>query len=129
MRSDGGAAVVASDEAPGAQSIPVPVLRLRLATLLAAQLFDFATFILMVGRHGIVAEMNPVVAHGFEAHGLWVLAVAKASVIVLVGSIVVLLGRDDSPRRIHRGLATSIALLAVAGGLVGGISNVLVLVR
>jgi hypothetical protein len=126
MGGDGVAAGGASDQVLEARTIPAAVLRLRLATLLAAQLFDFATFVVMVGRHGIVAEMNPLVAQGFLAHGLWILALAKAAVIVLVGSIVVLLGRDDTPRRINRGIATSIALLAVLGGLVGGISNVLV---
>ena len=47
-----------------------PILRFRLAALLAAQLFDFGTFTLMVGRHGIVAELNPLVAQGFVAFGL-----------------------------------------------------------
>ena len=126
MRSVGGAVVGAGDVALGPRTIPSSVLRFRLATLLAAQLFDFATFVVMVGRHGIAAEMNPVVAHGFEAHGLGILLLAKIAVIVLVGSIVVLLGRDDSPRTINRGMATGIALLAVAGGLLGGISNTLV---
>lgn len=126
MRREPGADAILPAHA-AATSIPASVLRFRLATLLAAQLFDFATFALMVGRHGIAVEMNPLVAQGFLTHGLWILAVAKVAVIVLVGSIIVLLGRDDSPRRINRGIATSIALLAVLGGLVGGISNVLVL--
>jgi hypothetical protein len=126
MRSVGGGGSRQLEGTAATPWIPSSVLRFRLATLLAAQLFDFGTFVLMVGRHGIAAEVNPLVAHGFEAHGLWILALAKMAVIVLVGAIIALLGRDDSPRRVNRGMATAIALLAVGGGLAGGISNVLV---
>jgi hypothetical protein len=102
-----------------------PILRFRLATLLAAQLFDFGTFTLMVDRHGIVAEMNPLVSQGFEAFGLPILALSKIALIVLLGSIVVLLARDLPSRRPVPGLAASITVLAVTAGLIGGISNVL----
>jgi hypothetical protein len=101
------------------------ILRFRLAALLAAQLFDFGTFTLMIGRHGIVAEVNPIVAQGFDAFGMPILALSKLALIVLLGSIVVLLARDMPSRRPIPGLAASITLLAVIGGLVGGISNVL----
>jgi hypothetical protein len=102
-----------------------PILRFRLAALLAAQLFDFGTFTLMVGRHGIVAEANPVVSQGFVAFGLPVLVVAKVALVVLLGSIVVLLARDRPSHRSIPGLAATITVLAVIGGLAGGISNVL----
>jgi len=101
------------------------ILRFRLAALLAAQLFDFGTFTLMVGRHGIAAEMNPIVAQGFDYYGLPILVVVKFALVILLGSIVVLLARDRPSRQSVRGLAASITILAVAGGLVGGISNVL----
>jgi hypothetical protein len=102
-----------------------PILRFRLAALLAAQLFDFGTFTLMVGRHGIAAEMNPLVAQGFDAYGLPILVGVKFALVILLGSIVVLLGRNGPARRSIPGLAASITILAVIGGLVGGISNVL----
>jgi hypothetical protein len=101
------------------------ILRFRIAALLAAQLFDFGTFTLMIGRHGIVAEVNPIVAQGFDAFGMPILALSKLALIVLLGSIVVVLARDMPSRRPIPGLAASITLLAVIGGLVGGISNVL----
>jgi hypothetical protein len=101
------------------------ILRFRLAALLAAQLFDFGTFTLMVERHGIVAEMNPLVAQGFEVYGLPILVVVKLALVVLLGSIVVLLAREGPARQTVRGLAASITILAVIGGMVGGISNVL----
>ena len=102
-----------------------PILRFRLATLLAAQLFDFGTFTLMVNRHGIVAEVNPIVAQGFETFGMPVLAISKIALVVLLGSIVIVLARDRASGGPIRGLAAAITMLAVAGGLVGGISNVL----
>jgi hypothetical protein len=102
-----------------------PILRFRLAALLAAQLFDFGTFTLMVGRHGIVAELNPLVAQGFVAFGLPILVGVKLALVVLLGSIVVLVGRHGPSRRSIPGLAASITILGVIAGLVGGISNVL----
>jgi hypothetical protein len=102
-----------------------PILRFRLATLLAAQLFDFGTFTLMVSRHGIVAELNPLVAQGFVAFGLPILVLVKLALVLLLGSIVVLVGRDGPARRSIPGLAASITVLGVIAGLVGGISNVL----
>jgi hypothetical protein len=102
------------------------VLQARLATLLAAQMFDFGTFTIMVDRHGIGAETNPLIAHGFIAFGLPILAAGKAAQVVLVGSILVILGRVLATQPGIRRIATSVALLAVAGGMVGGLSNVLV---
>ena len=101
------------------------ILRFRLAALLAAQLFDFGTFTVMIGRHGIVAEVNPIVAQGFDAFGMPILAISKVALIVLLGSIVVLLAREVPSRRPTPRLAAAITLLAVLGGLIGGISNVL----
>ena len=102
-----------------------PILRFRLAALLAAQLFDFGTFTLMVSRHGIVAELNPLVAQGFVAFGLPILILVKLALVLLLGSIVVLVGRDAPARRSIPGLAASITVLGVIAGLLGGISNVL----
>ena len=101
------------------------ILRFRLATLLAAQLFDFGTFTLMIGRHGIAAEINPIVAQGFDLFGMPVLIVAKVALVVMLASIVVLLTRDGPSRRAVPGLAAFVTIAAVLGGMIGGISNVL----
>jgi hypothetical protein len=101
----------------------LPILRFQLATLVAAQLFDFGTFTIMVGRYGVLAEHNPIVAQGFEAFGLPFLALTKAVLVVLVGSIVVVLGRDPSRHRSMPALAKAVTVLAVLAGLAGGISN------
>jgi hypothetical protein len=79
----------------------------------------------MVGRHGIVAEANPVVFQGFVAFGLPILVVGKVALVVLLGAIIVLLARDRPSRPSIPGLAATITVFAVIGGLVGGISNVL----
>jgi hypothetical protein len=107
---------------PTERAAAVPIVRFRLASLLAAQLFDFATFALMVGRHGVAAELNPVVAQGFIGFGLPFLAFTKLAVVVLVGSIVVVLGRDAAERSPSR-LAAGLAVLGVVAGVAGGISN------
>jgi hypothetical protein len=101
------------------------ILRFRLAALLAAQLFDFGTFTLMIDRHGIAPELNPIVAQGFATFGLPVLVLAKIALVVLLASIVVLLARDAPTRRSVPGLAALITVIAVTAGLLGGISNVL----
>ena len=105
---------------------PAPVLRLRLATVFAAQFFDFGTFTLMVGRNGIVTELNPVVSQGFMIFGMPFLALAKIMLVVLICSIVVLLGRGGESSRPARGLAAFVTILAVLAGMIGGVSNVAV---
>jgi hypothetical protein len=101
----------------------LPILRFRLAAILAAQLFDFATFTIMVDRRGIGSELNPLVAEGFESGGFPGLLFAKLALIVLVGSIIVILGRRASPWAGPSLLATIVTLVAVGAGLVGGLSN------
>jgi hypothetical protein len=105
-------------------SVLVPILRFRIAALLAAQLFDFGTFLLMIDRHGILAEANPVVARGFIAFGWPVVIVAKVSLVVLVGAILVLLGREATGTPVTGRLGAIVVVAAVAAGLLGGISNV-----
>ena len=121
--SPNGAAI--REDLPGT---PPGLLRLRVATLLVAQLFDYGTFTVMIARHGVLTEINPLVAQGLVTYGLPLLALAKTALVVLLGSIVVILASPGRHRPIATRLATAIALLAVGGGLVGGVSNVLVLV-
>ena len=98
------------------------VLRFRLAALFAAQFFDLGTFSLMVDRHGVAAEANPIVAQGFADWGMVLVVVAKIALVVLVGSIVVLLA--EHPRRPSSlGIAAVLTVLAVVAGFTGGVSN------
>ena len=112
----------------GSRSTPAPhrlILPFRVTSLLAAQMFDFATFMLMVQRHGSAAEANPLVAAGFDAFGMPILALMKIALTVLLASIVVILSRGQPQRQPGLGLAALISVFAVAGGLLGGVSNVL----
>jgi hypothetical protein len=102
-----------------------PVLRFRLASLVAAQMFDFGTFTVMVGRHGVESEANPLVANGLALFGMPVVAILKAALVILLAAIVVLLDRGRTTRLRSPRLAATIAVLAVLGGLIGGIANVL----
>lgn len=100
----------------------VAVLRFRLAALFAAQFFDLGTFSLMVDRHGVAAEANPIVAQGFADWGMVLVVIAKLALIVLVGSIVVLLAGRPT-RRASLGLAAVVTVVAVVAGFTGGVSN------
>ena len=106
------------------------VLSSRIASVLAAQLLDMATFAMMVGRHGIVAEMNPLVAHGFAGFGMPMVVLMKIALVVLVSSTITVLSRRNTPARGTPGrdaapdLVQVVTLVAVLAGLVGGISNV-----
>lgn len=100
----------------------VAVLRFRLAALFAAQFFDLGTFSLMVDRHGVAAEANPIVAQGFADWGMVLVVIAKFALIVLVGSIVVLLAGHPT-RRASLGLAAIVTVAAVVAGFTGGVSN------
>jgi hypothetical protein len=95
----------------------------RIAAVVAAQLFDFATFTIMVSRHGIGTELNPLVAHGFAGFGMPMVAVMKIALVLLLGSIIVVLDRPGHVDRRLPWIAPVIAVLAVVAGLVGGLSN------
>ena len=99
------------------------VVPFRVAAVLAAQLFDFATFTIMVGRHGIGTELNPLVAHGFAGFGMPMVAVMKIVLVLLLGSIIVVLDRPGQVDRRLPWIPPVIAVIAVVAGLVGGLSN------
>ena len=102
-----------------------PILRFRLASLVAAQMFDFGTFTIMVDRHGVLSEGNPLVAQGFALFGMPVMAVLKIALIFLLAAVIVLLDRGRDVARRSPRLAASVAVTAVLAGLLGGVSNVL----
>ena len=99
-------------------------LPLRLATLLAAQFFDFGTFSVLVWHQGIQAEANPIVVSGYIDFGWPMVTVVKIVLAVLVGSVIVILDRRDRVRGASFGLSAIVALVGVLAGLTGGLSNV-----
>jgi hypothetical protein len=104
-----------------------PVVRFRLAAIVAAQLFDYVTFQLMVQLHGIHFELNPIVSGTYQIGGFGILLVAKLALAVLVGATIIILGRRSSVDQPPSRLASAVTLTAVYGGLVGGISNTLMI--
>jgi hypothetical protein len=95
---------------------------LRFVTLFAAQMFDFATFNAMVASHGAPAEANPLVQELFVALGTPAVAVAK---LLLIG-LVIALGLAAAARG-RQGIWSTVGglplALAIAAGLIGGITN------
>lgn len=104
------------------RDVRLAILRFRLAAMFAAQFFDLGTFTLMVDRHGVAAEANPIVAQGFADWGMVLVVVAKLALVVLVGSIVVVLAQHPT-RRSSLGIAAVITVAAVVAGFTGGVSN------
>jgi hypothetical protein len=95
---------------------------LALATLGIAQALDFATFQLMVARHGLGAEANPIVQGMYQSFGTSGVAAAKVALVVLIASLFI-----ANWGRGRRGIwAASGGLpiaLAIAAGIIGGITN------
>lgn len=103
-------------------------MRLRFLTLFAAQGFDFATFNAMVARHGPTAELNPFVNGMFVSLGTPAVVLAKLALIALVvalGIASAARGRQGTWRAVG-GLPLA---LAITAGLIGGISNAVVILH
>jgi hypothetical protein len=95
---------------------------LRIATLALAQAVDLATFAVMIGRRGPLAEANPVVADLYGQMGMPAVVLAKLALVMLVAGLVLAAGARD--RRGAWGLVGGVPLaLAIAAGLIGGITN------
>jgi hypothetical protein len=115
-------------------SIAVTVVRwsasvwfLRMATLFLAQAFDFATFSVMVSRLGPNAEANPLVGHVFGSLGLPALAAAKMSLVVLIGALTIAAMARERRGRVWPVVGGLPMALAIAAGLIGGITNAAVI--
>ncbi len=91
---------------------------LSLAVLALAHFFDYASFIVMVDKHGLSAEANPIVVQLAEQAGLPGLTLAKIATVTFAALLMVLI----APRR--RRLAMGLLMFGVAAGLLGGLSNI-----
>jgi len=89
-----------------------------IALLIIAHIADYATFLLMVARHGLGAELNPLVATILEDWGLELLTLAKFATVLLVAAVFLVIGRER-PR-----LAGSVLAFGVLVGFVGAFSNI-----
>jgi hypothetical protein len=94
---------------------------LRIATLTLAQALDMTTFVLMVRRDGPGAEANPIVASMLVELGMPAVTAAKIALIVLVGALA--LAATGRPRGVWSVVGGLPLALAIAFGLIGGITN------
>lgn len=95
---------------------------LPIAILAAAHAFDYVSFLAMVARYGLAAELNPLVVLMAQNVGLPGLTVAKIATVVLAASAALIVARRR-PR-----VALVVMTCGVAAGMVGGFSNTATLV-
>ncbi len=95
----------------------VPLIALGM--LAVAQLFDYVSFMVMIERHGLAAELNPIVIALANSVGLAGLTLVKAGAVLFLAFAVLLL----MPRRRH--VAVAVLAVGVVLGVVGGVSNVM----
>ena len=95
----------------------------RLATLVLAQVLDLTTFVLMVRTHGVAAEANPLVSGLFVALGIPAVVIAKAFLVVVVGSLGIAAAASSKATLAWRVVGGLPIALAIAIGLIGGITN------
>ena len=84
---------------------------------LAAQAFDFFSFLAMIGRHGLAAEINPFVHRLATEYGLLGVTTGKIAATIVAVSTAAILARTR-PR-----LALTVVSFGIAAGLLGGFSN------
>jgi hypothetical protein len=95
---------------------------LRLTTLALAQAVDLATFNVMVARHGVGAEANPLVSDLYHSFGMPAVVLAKVALVLLVGALFV--AASSRGRRGVWAIVGGLPLaLAITAGLIGGITN------
>jgi hypothetical protein len=85
--------------------------------LIIAHVADYTTFVVMVARHGLHTELNPIVATLAEDWGLPLLTVAKFATVLFVAATFLVLGRSR-PR-----LAGAVLAFGIFVGGVGTFSN------
>lgn len=90
--------------------------------LAIAHAFDYVSFLAMVARYGLAAELNPLVVLIAQNVSLPGLTVAKIATVVLAASAALIVARRR-PR-----IALVVMTLGVAAGMMGGFSNTATLV-
>ena len=104
---------------PVAQRGPLTVPQIVALTALAfAHLFDYTSFLVLVSRHGLAAEANPIVVRIAQTAGIPGLTIAKLGTVAFAASLMLII----LPRRPK--LAMALVVFGVAAGLLGGLSNV-----
>jgi hypothetical protein len=96
----------------------VPHYAIAMGVLALAHFFDYASFLVMIGRHGMAAEANPIVVVLHQEIGLAGLTVAKVVTVAFAAAIMFII----ATRR--RRLAMGLFVFGVMAGVVGGVSNI-----
>lgn len=91
---------------------------LAFSALAFAQLFDYTSFLVMINRHGLSAEANPIVVQLATELGLPGLTLAKLGTVLFAAVLVFLI----APRR--RRVAMGLTMFGIGAGLLGGFSNI-----
>jgi hypothetical protein len=91
---------------------------IAIGLLILAHAADYVTFLVMVMRHGLSAEANPIVVTIARDHGFLMLTVAKVSTVLLVASLFLVVVRTR-PR-----LAATVMAIGVVAGSIGALSNI-----
>lgn len=86
--------------------------------LIIAHIADYTTFVVMIARHGLRAELNPLVATVFEDWGLPLLTVLKFATVLLVAAVFLIVGKER-PR-----VASGVLAFGVFIGTLGAFSNI-----
>ena len=85
--------------------------------LIIAHVADYTTFVVMIMRHGLQAELNPIVTKLATEHGLALLTISKFATVLLVASVFLVVGRTR-PK-----LAAGVLGIGVFVGTFGAWSN------
>lgn len=98
--------------------MPLPVV---LGVLALAHFFDWASFLVMIARHGLEAEANPIVVALVEEVGVPGVTLAKVATVAFAAGLAMLI----APKRPR--IAMVVLTFGVVVGMIGGISNVVML--
>ncbi len=95
---------------------------LRVMVLFLAQTLDLATFSVMVARHGAGAEANPLVQDLFSSFGMPAVVIVKLVLITVVACLA-LAASGKGNRKLWAMVGGLPLAVAIAAGLIGGITN------
>jgi hypothetical protein len=90
-----------------------------LGLLALAHVFDYSTFLVMTSRHGLAAELNPIVVTVATDYGLPGLTIAKAGSVLFLAFMIAMLARLH-----RRRVSAALLVLGIVAGVVGGLSNI-----
>ncbi len=91
-------------------------------TLVVAQGLDLASFHVMVHRHGLEAEGNPLVTQLFDALGMPGVVGLKLALVIFVGALAVAAWANRG-NRTWAFIGGAPVAVGIAVGIIGGITN------